>query len=436
MIPKAADAPRPGPLQKEDNAEAFATYAKDPDLNKAMDTASMAMINGLVQKEGPDAPGCLRARQHDHGLSHCALYGRGQGGSLHHAEEPLDHTLSIIARSVHGEPGRISEAMQPCSGTAVDRPNQPGLDQARRRIATLVVLLPLLAGFGVPARAEAVRVVVTTQDLKSLAEAVSGGVVQVESLVPAGVDAEAFEPRPRDLALVKGAALVVRIGLGYDEWLDRLLAQSGSPELRRGGERYLDLSPGLALLEVQGRSVETGSGHAHGAANPHYWLDPADAETMSAAIAEALIRIVPEQREAIVVAHARFAAELRERLERWTRLLEPYRGAPIVTYHNGWPYFARRFRLNIVDVIEPKEGVPPSSARLIALASRMREAKVRVILQETLEPADASRALAQRTGARVVLLAPSVGGLPGVDNYFALFDSDVGLLAAALGEPR
>ena len=52
MIPKAADAPRPGPLQKEDNAEAFATYAKDPDLNKAMDTASMAMINGLVQKKG------------------------------------------------------------------------------------------------------------------------------------------------------------------------------------------------------------------------------------------------------------------------------------------------------------------------------------------------------------------------------------------------
>ena len=50
MVPKQAGAPRPAPLPKEDTAEAFATYARDPDLNKAMDAASMAMINGLVQK--------------------------------------------------------------------------------------------------------------------------------------------------------------------------------------------------------------------------------------------------------------------------------------------------------------------------------------------------------------------------------------------------
>jgi acetamidase/formamidase len=51
MIPKQAGASRPGALLKEDNAEAFATYAKDPDLNKAMDGASMAMINALVEKK-------------------------------------------------------------------------------------------------------------------------------------------------------------------------------------------------------------------------------------------------------------------------------------------------------------------------------------------------------------------------------------------------
>ena len=52
MLPKQAGAPRPGALPKEDNAEVFATYAKDADLNKAMDGASMAMINALVQKKG------------------------------------------------------------------------------------------------------------------------------------------------------------------------------------------------------------------------------------------------------------------------------------------------------------------------------------------------------------------------------------------------
>ena len=164
------------------------------------------------------------------------------------------------------------------------------------------------------------RVAATTPDLASLVEAVAGGAVRVDSLAPAGGDAEAFEPRPAHLALVRDAALVVRVGLGYDEWLDRLVAQAGHARLRRGGDGHLDLSAGIALLEVQGRSVETRTGHAHGAANPHYWLDPANAEPMGAAVAEALVRLVPERRDAIEAAHARFAADLRaRRLVRMTR---------------------------------------------------------------------------------------------------------------------
>lgn len=275
-------------------------------------------------------------------------------------------------------------------------------------------------------------VVATTPDLRSLTESVSAGLVRVEGLVPPGADAEAFAPRPGHLALVRGAALVVRVGLGHDDWLDRLLAQAGQDRLRPGGEGHLDLSSTVALLEVQGRGVETRSGHAHGAANPHYWLDPANAEPMGAAVAEALVRLVPERRAEIEAAHGRFVAGLRARLEGWTARLAPHRGAAVVAYHNGWPYFARRFRLNIVDVIEPKEGVPPSPARLAALAAAMRERGVRAILHETTAPDAASRALAARTGARVVPLAPSVGAAPDAGDLFALFDRNVARLAAAL----
>lgn len=303
----------------------------------------------------------------------------------------------------------------------------------RRRRSTLVALAAILLA-GAPALAQP-SVVATTPDLASLANAVSDGAVRVESLVPPGGDAEAFQPRPSHLALVRGASLVLRIGLGYDEWLDRLLDQAGRPSLRRG-EGQLDLSTGVALLEVQGSSVEARSGHAHGAANPHYWLDPANAGPMSAAIAEALVRLVPERRAEIEAAHARFAADLRGRLAAWTVRLAPHRGAALVAYHNSWPYFARRFRLNIVEVMEPKEGVPPGPARLVALAASMRAQDVRAILIEPFAPADAARALATRTGARVVPLAPSVGSAPGTGGYLALFDHDVELLAAALDEAR
>lgn len=305
------------------------------------------------------------------------------------------------------------------------------LSLVRRGGAFLLATVFLAAAFACDAQAEP-TVVTATPDLKSIAEAVAGGTVRVESLVPPGTDPEAFEPRPSHLALLRDAALVVRVGAGFDEWLDRLLTQTKNPRVQRGGAGYLDLSTDIAFIEVQGRSIEHRSGHAHGSANPHYWLDPANAEIMSAHIAEALTRILPERRDTFTAAQSRFVADLKTGLERWTRALEPHRGAPIVAYHNSWPYLARRFRLNIVDVIEAKEGVPPSAARLTALAARMRDRRVRVILHEPFLPVEASRFLAERTGASIVLLAPSVGAKPEAKDILALFDHNVELLAKAL----
>ena len=120
------------------------------------------------------------------------------------------------------------------------------------------------------------------------------------------------------------------------------------------------------------------------------------------------------------------------RRTRWEGLLGPHRAARLIAYHNTWPYFARRFRLDLVDVIETKEGVAPSPARLAKLASVIREQKVRVILHEPFEPDEAAQLLARRTGAEVIKLAPSVGSLPDAADYLSLFDVDVGSLARAL----
>src|SRR5580704_3072927 len=158
----------------------------------------------------------------------------------------------------------------------------------------------LAAAVAFAAAAAPVRVVATTTDLASLAAAVGGQVVSVESIVPAAADPEAFEPRPGDLDKLRAAGLLVRVGLGYDYWLDALINRSGEQRLMRGGAAYLDASAGVPLLEIRGQNVVNEGGHAHGSANPHYWLDPANAVIVTAAIAEALIRIVPGERERIV----------------------------------------------------------------------------------------------------------------------------------------
>jgi ABC-type Zn uptake system ZnuABC Zn-binding protein ZnuA len=119
----------------------------------------------------------------------------------------------------------------------------------------------------------------------------------------------------------------------------------------------------------------------------------------------------------------------------WEEMLRPYRAARLIAYHNTWPYFARRFRLDLVDVIESKEGVSPSPARLAKLAAIMRTQNVPVIVQEPYEPDEASQLLARRTGATVLKLAPSVGVLAQAGDYLALFDHDVAVLARALAAP-
>jgi ABC-type Zn uptake system ZnuABC Zn-binding protein ZnuA len=292
------------------------------------------------------------------------------------------------------------------------------------------------AGLGVLAAAPAfaaMPVVATTTDLAALVAVVGGDLVSVESIVPSGVDPEAFEPRPGDLAKVRHAALLVRVGLGYDYWLDGIVNQTGEKRLMRGGEAYVDASAGIPLLEIRGQSVVNEGGHAHGVANPHYWLDPENAITITAGIAEALVRIAPAQRERLLANRERFLSQLGARRASWTRTLAPFAGARFIAYHNSWPYFARRFRLDVIAFIEPKAGVAPSPAHLAQLISVGRAAQVRAILHEPYEPEDASRFVGQKLGVPLVRLAVSVGSLAGTDDYLALFDYNVATLAKALG---
>ena len=300
------------------------------------------------------------------------------------------------------------------------------------RAVWLGLVLAAAAMIAAPALA-AVRVVAATTDMAALVAAVGGEHVAVETIVPAATDPEAFEPRPGDIDKLRRATLLVRVGLGYDFWLDTLLAQVGDKRLMRGGEGYVDASVGIPLLEIRGQSVVNEGGHAHGVANPHYWLDPGNAIIVTAGIVEALARIAPAGRDAFVTHRERFLAELEVRRQRWSESLAPFAGVKLIAYHNSWPYFARRFRLDIVDFVEPKPGVAPSPAHLAHLIAEGRKAGVRAIVHEPYEPEDASRLLAQKLGIPFVRLATSVGSVPHTEDYFALLELNVTTLARALG---
>ena len=271
----------------------------------------------------------------------------------------------------------------------------------------------------------------TTTDLRSLTEVVGGDLVDVVSLVPANFDAEEYQPKPQDVLRLNKARLVVRVGLDYDLWFDRLLGAGAPRELRRGGGGYVDASYGIAPLEVRGVTIGPGDGHAHGSGNPHYWLDPKNAEFITANILDGLARIDPAHAKTYEANRQAFLARLSAKLTEWETKLAPLRQMPLVAYHNSWPYFARRFRLDFVDFLEIKPGVPPTPSHLAGIIDTMRGRGMRLVVREPHEPERDVAFVAVKAGASVVVLATSVGALPGTNDYLALFDTDVSALVKA-----
>jgi ABC-type Zn uptake system ZnuABC Zn-binding protein ZnuA len=283
----------------------------------------------------------------------------------------------------------------------------------------------------------AIPVVATTTDLKALVEAVGGDRVSVESLAPAVHDPHAVEVKPGQLARLRDAALLVRIGLDHEPWLVRPLRAAGNPRLAPLVLCDLDVSQGIALLQAETvRARPERGGHVHGLGNPHYWLDPENARVITATILGGLARLAPTDHAVFTANRARFLERLDAGLARWSRAMAPLAGLRVVVAHDSWPYFARRFGLVVVAAIEPSPGVPPSPQSLEALTARMREGGVRLIIAEPWSNAAVVAQVAARSGARAVTLASSVGAEPGAGDYIALFDLNVRRLAEAAAAAR
>jgi ABC-type Zn uptake system ZnuABC Zn-binding protein ZnuA len=282
------------------------------------------------------------------------------------------------------------------------------------------VLLPLLV-------AATLSVAATSTDLRDLVAAVGGDRVSVESLTDPRQDPHALEILPGQLVRLREARLLVRVGLDHEPWLGRALVGL------RERPRDLDLSRAVILLGTETPRLRAERGaHVHAFGNTHYWLDPANALPITARIAEALADLAPADRATFDANRARFVARLEADLARWEGALRPFAGTRVVTAHDTWPYFARRFGLTIAATVEEKPGVPPSAAYVAGLVARMRAAGVRVVIGEPSANAALLRRIAEQTGARVVTLAPSVGADAEATDYLTLFDVNVRRLAAAL----
>lgn len=296
----------------------------------------------------------------------------------------------------------------------------------------LAIVLTLLAGKTFAQ--SKLKVVTTTSDLAAITREVGGDFVDVTAIARGYQDPHFVEPKPSYLLLLRNADLLAVIGMDLEVgWLPPLIDQSRNPRVRPGSTGYLDVSKGVEILDRPSGPVDRSMGDVHPMGNPHYWLDPGNAVRIAIQVEKRLEQIQPANAAYFQKRLNDFKIRMNDANKRWTALLAPYKGSKIVTYHNSWPNFMRRYGIEVIGFVEPKPGVPPSPSHLFQLISMMKEKKVKVIVMEPYFDHKTPQSVADRTGAQLIVLYPSVGGAKsGTDDYFELFDKNIATLIAAL----
>lgn len=286
-----------------------------------------------------------------------------------------------------------------------------------------------------PTQAEAaskLKVVTATTDLASLAEEVGGDHIEVESIARGYQDPHFVEAKPSFLLKLRRADLLILVGLQLEiGWLPPLITQSGNPRIQVGAPGYLDASQFAAILEIPTGVVTRAMGDVHPLGNPHYWLDPENGRRIARGIKMKLAELRPEDAAYFEQRFQSFSQRLSTAEKNWNEEMKPFRGRKVVTYHRSWPNFTKRFGLEVIDYVEPRPGIPPSPGHTLELIGLMRREKVKVIMVEPYFDLKTPNSIASQTGARVLVMLPSVGGEKEVTDYFKLFDYDIALFTKA-----
>jgi len=267
-------------------------------------------------------------------------------------------------------------------------------------------------------------VIVTTSILGDVVGQIAGESIEMQVMIPAGVDPHDFSPSAQQVASISGASLVVANGLGLEEGLIDVLEQA-----RSEGIPVLELGPELDPLP----SYE-------GSFDPHFWQDPERMVTATALVASGLINDARLDAEAISESAAAYGLKVEEANIEAERLLSdvPPARRIMITNHDAFGYFADRYGFEIVGSIIPGGGTlgQPSSADLADLVDLIVAHDVPAIFVENISSPDLATTLAAETGRdiKVVELVSDALGEPGsaTGTYIDMILFNARAIASAL----
>ncbi len=338
-------------------------------------------------------------------------------------------------------------------------------------LAPILVLAAALAGSPAPLGEAPLKVVASLPTYAAIAREIVGDRANVTSIAKGDEDPHFVQPKPSFVALLRNADLFVTTGLDLELWVPALLDRAGNRKIQEGGPGYVAAYRGITLLEVP-TSLSRSAGDIHVDGNPHIQTDPLNGIIIARNILAGLQQVAPHDGQYFAQREQDFERRVLEatmgpglvqiltpgtalsllqndklygflsqqkyqgkplldRLGGWLKQAEVLRGKEMACYHKEWAYFSNRFKITCVTYIEAKPGIPPTPGHVQEVIALMRERKIPVLFASNYFDRKQIQQVAERTGAKAVIVSENAEGVPGVNTYFELVSSWINALTAA-----
>jgi zinc transport system substrate-binding protein len=278
----------------------------------------------------------------------------------------------------------------------------------RLRYSYVVVLIMVVLAFlscspdNRPDKDKKIIVVTTLFPLYDFTRSIADGKADILLMLPPGVEAHAFEPKPADIVKVDRADLFIYTGKYMEPWAQDILTATANRKLT-----VMDTSLGirLARLGSEHHDSEPEAGHGRASYDPHIWLDLENAAKMVDTISEGLCKADPPN----CILYRANAATYKGKLSALDRVykesLSHCRKKTLVHGgHFAFGYLARRYGLEYISAYEGSPNSEPTARKMIALQRKMKEKDIHYIFFEELLNPKVSEIIAKETGGRSLKL--------------------------------
>ena len=295
------------------------------------------------------------------------------------------------------------------------------------------LLLVLLVPPTPPAAAQTkLKVVTTVAPITNIVLNVGGTRIDLEGIIPPGVDSHTFEPAPSDARKLAGADLIVVNGLALEGSTIELAQANLKP-----GARILELGPNTITRDEW--MFDFSFPEEHGDPNPHVWMNPLYAAHYAELVRDTLSELDAPNADF----YRRNAERFDDRVKLLDRLIAeavatiPEQNRKLLTYHDSFAYFAPRYGFQVIGAIQPSDFAEPSPREVAALIDQIRATGVPAIFGSEVFPSTVLQQIGRETGVRYydTLRDDDPPGEPGSPSYsyVGMLQYDVQQMAEALG---